>query len=82
MVLVLVLRLFLVPQLLGHFCGEVLVLGKIMHEMLFPTMVAAIVSFQTTKYCGVSIFINSYIGRWFSGKSIFKFCLVACFPEL
>lgn len=38
------------------FAMEVLVLGKIMHEMLFPAFVAAIISFQTTQYWGISYF--------------------------
>jgi H+/Cl- antiporter ClcA len=38
------------------FAVEVLVLGKIMHEMLFPALVAAIMSFQVTKYFGITYF--------------------------
>lgn len=38
------------------FAVEVLVLGKIMHEMLFPVLVAAIISFQVTKYFGITYF--------------------------
>ncbi|HHY05751.1 MAG TPA: voltage-gated chloride channel [Clostridia bacterium] len=38
------------------FAVEVLVLGKIMHEMLFPALVSAIISFQVTKYWGITYF--------------------------
>ncbi len=62
------------------FAVEVLVLGKIMHEMLFPTMVAAIVSFQTTKYCGVSYFYKQlYLVDGFQESLFLKVLLSGLF---
>ena len=38
------------------FAVEVLVLGKVLHEVLFPSLVAAIISCQITKYFGIAYF--------------------------
>lgn len=38
------------------FAVEVLVLGKILHEVLFPALVAAIVGFQVSKFFGITYF--------------------------
>lgn len=41
------------------FAVEVLVLGKIFHEVLFPCLVSAIIGFQVAKYFGISYFHQS-----------------------
>lgn len=49
------------------FAVEVLVLGKILQEVLFPSLVAAIISFQIARYFGVTYFHQTvYLTNKFS----------------
>ncbi|MCL6588896.1 MAG: chloride channel protein [Firmicutes bacterium] len=41
------------------FAVEVLVLGKILHEVLFPSLVAAVIGFQVSKAFGIAYFHQS-----------------------
>jgi H+/Cl- antiporter ClcA len=52
------------------FAVEVLVLGKILHEVLFPALVAAVIGFQVSKAFGINYFHQSIQFSQFS-QSVF-----------
>jgi H+/Cl- antiporter ClcA len=57
------------------FAVEVLVLGKILQDVLFPALVAAIISFQVTTGLGITYFHQTIN---FTNKFWFRFCLLKC----
>lgn len=61
------------------FAVEVLVLGKILHEMLFPALVAAILSVQVTKALGISYFHQSFQLSGFSQRLFVEILLSGLF---
>jgi len=61
------------------FAVEVLILGKIMHEMLFPALVAAVIGFHISKFFGINYLQHPVIVSGFSRELFIKVLISGVF---